>query len=69
MAGKFTPTHRHLKTGGEYRVVGSAIAASRGAILENEVVTVYEAADGRWFVRSRSEFFDGRFERVTELKP
>jgi hypothetical protein len=64
MGNTFKPTHRHIKTGGEYRVIGNAIAVSRGAILENEVVAVYEAADGSWFVRSRSEFFDGRFERI-----
>jgi hypothetical protein len=51
------PTHRHVKTGGLYRVIGEGrIEADLAA------VTVYVSEKGEMWVRPTAEFNDGRFE-------
>lgn len=52
------PTHQHCK-GGLYRKLGEAL-------IERDLVhvVVYEAQDGRWWVRPVDEFNDGRFTRL-----
>jgi hypothetical protein len=62
----FAPTHRHLKSGGLYRVI------TRGhmeADYPATAVVVYDDAEGRVFVRPAGEFDDGRFEPVNDLSP
>lgn len=61
-AGKFgvpdaswRPTHRHRK-GGDYRVIGQAILEA-----DRSDVVVYDDRDGNVWVRSQTEFHDGRF--------
>lgn len=50
------PTHRHVKTGGEYRVL------ARGKIEATLApIVVYENRDGETWVRPVAEFEDGRF--------
>lgn len=66
MTNKFTPTHRHVKTGGEYMLVGSAFVQTRMPLTDGTIVMIYEAANGRLFVRPRSEFYDGRFKTLKE---
>lgn len=70
------PTHRHVKRGSVYRVLGEAKAqVSTGTISdismnghrarvlrEGDRLTVYRADDGSLWVRFSEEFADGRFE-------
>jgi hypothetical protein len=39
-------------------------AAAADDIKDGDAVVVYEASDGRLFVRTFKGFFDGRFEEV-----
>lgn len=68
---------RHLKTGGEYEVLGEAevqlskptqgvfsVAACR-PVREGERLTVYRGKDGQLWGRFTDEFRDGRFETIT----
>ena len=57
------PSHRHVKRGTDYVVVGQAtIQDSTGSYLgEACPVTVYRNKDGRLWVRATDEFNDGRF--------
>ena len=52
-------THRHIKTGGLYRVV---TRANMEADLAQ--VIVYDSEDGTAWVRPEAEFNDGRFEAI-----
>ena len=53
-------THRHVKTGGLYRVI---LRARNEADLKR--VVVYQSAqDGTFWVRPASEFDEWRFERI-----
>lgn len=51
------PTHRHIKSGGEYRVIGRGLIE---ATLAD--VVIYEASNGKLWVRPSEEFDDGRFQ-------
>lgn len=54
-------THRHVKTGGLYKV----LRQNRVRIEKTgEPAVVYQGEDGMWWVRPRKEFFDGRFEAL-----
>ncbi|MFG1260087.1 hypothetical protein V5F79_22425 [Xanthobacter flavus] len=75
-AEEFRPTHRHIKRGSEYRVIGEAEAqVSTGdyrpdwtverRIADGDRLTVYQGADGKLWVRFTDEFNDGRFIRLT----
>lgn len=59
MNTQFEPTHRHKK-GGLYRVLCDAKLESD----ESDVVVYYDR-EGRVWVRSKSEFYDGRFKALT----
>ncbi|MEN8840621.1 MAG: DUF1653 domain-containing protein [Octadecabacter sp.] len=48
-------THRHKK-GGLYRLVGPATLEA-----DRSDVVIYDDADGTVWVRSKAEFYDGRF--------
>ena len=55
------PTHRHLKSGGDYRVICAATLEA-----DRTDAVVYDDRDGTVWVRSAAEFYDGRF---AELSP
>ena len=63
--------YRHRKRGTTYRILhgdeyGTCFASSSSvAQIDHEPMIVYQdIADGRVWVRPRSEFFDGRFEKL-----
>jgi len=58
--GAFNPTHRHKK-GGLYRVLGHGILEA-----DRSDVTIYDDAGGTIWVRSTTEFNDGRFARLPD---
>jgi hypothetical protein len=64
--GTFFPTHKHLKSDGLYMLHGAAIVQTAKPLADNQVVVIYEAQDGRLFVRPRDEFYDGRFKTLAE---
>ena len=51
----WTPTHQHKK-GGQYRLLCDAKLESD----ESDVIVYYDQ-EGKVWVRSKEEFFDGRF--------
>ena len=67
------PTHRHVKRGGEYMLLGIGkvqcdwwqitSAGNRYPVDMHEVV-IYRGEDGKLWVRPREEFEDGRFEAL-----
>lgn len=76
------PTHRHVKSGGEYMLLGSGRMQSgmwfeqkdgdidRPSSLEPidmHLVAIYRGADGNLWARPREEFDDGRFVLI-EIK-
>jgi hypothetical protein len=59
---KWRPTHRHLKRGTEYQVIGQGmVQVGEGGLIDGEAVVIYRDETGRWWVRPPSEFDDGRF--------
>lgn len=63
----WNPTHRHVKRGTSYEVIGEAELqqASRFGPTEGDRLTIYRGEDGKLWARASSEFEDGRFEPVT----
>jgi hypothetical protein len=54
---------RHKKRGSTYRVIGTAVLQTDEPLEDMRGVVVYQCeADGRFWVRSCTEFEDGRFE-------
>ncbi len=60
---KWRPTHQHKK-GGEYRVLGHGILEA-----DRSDVVIYDDKDGQIWVRSTSEFYDGRFAPKVGISP
>lgn len=57
------PTHRHVKRGSEYMIVGAAeLQASTDDLVDGSEMIVYRGKDGRIWCRQVDEFNDGRFE-------
>jgi hypothetical protein len=59
---------RHKKRGSEYKIIGQGKlqVSSHVAAIDDEWVVIYQNMnDGALWVRPSSEFFDGRFEKVT----
>lgn len=54
--GGWKATHIHVKSGGHYRVI-----AQGACEWDLKPVVIYDDAQGRVWVRSTDEFFDGRF--------
>lgn len=60
---EWCPTHRHRK-GGLYRKIGEGIwEPDRSAVI------LYDDAQGRVWVRPKSEFEDGRFILIELTEP
>lgn len=55
---------RHKKRGTLYRVIAKAQLQASGPVADGDDMVVYMSLDGRFFVRSVSEFSDGRFEKA-----
>jgi len=55
------PTHRHVKTGGLYRIIGEGRIEA-----DLSPVTAYVSQKGEMWVRPTAEFNDGRFERLPD---
>jgi hypothetical protein len=66
---EFKPTHRHVKRGTTYEIVGNAILqCSANSILDEQPLVVYRGEDGQLWVRGVTEFNDGRFDLLSALK-
>jgi hypothetical protein len=59
---EWKPTHRHVKTGGLYRVLYTH------ALFEWDLrqAVIYDAESGAIWIRPADEFYDGRFEPVAK---
>lgn len=62
---EFAWTHKHVKTGGLYRVI-----RDQNVFIEatKTPAVLYEAADGTYWIRPKDEFYDGRFEKKPRKK-
>lgn len=70
------PTHRHVKTGGEYALIGIGTMQAAKWIdpipphglghprVDMREVAIYRGADGKLWARPSEEFDDGRFEAL-----
>lgn len=66
-AEAWNPTHRHVKRGSTYRVVGEArvqVAHDFRSLREDDRLTVYQGEDGQLWARFTDEFNDGRFVAI-----
>lgn len=75
-AKDWRPTHRHVKRGSTYRLIGEAEAQVSSPsyevftsspyrpLREGDRLAVYEAEDGKLWVQLADEFGDGRFEAL-----
>lgn len=63
------PTHRHIKTGGLYQMLGSGAVQSERPLTDMQAVVIYRAMkDGTLWAREFHEFHDAaRFEPLTSL--
>ncbi len=59
---------RHKKRGTTYEVIGEAeIQISIRTLEEGDIVIIYkDEKSGKLWARNRDEFFDGRFEEISE---
>ena len=58
---------RHRKRGSTYRLLGVVEVQCDAPVIDAEVLLLYRAEnDSSLWVRRRSEFMDGRFERIEE---
>lgn len=55
------PTHRHVKRGTEYRLIGTARIQSEIPLVDDSEVEIYVGKDGDLWARRKIEFHDGRF--------
>lgn len=55
------PTHRHVKRGTDYEVLGRAVIQAAEPLDDEEYVIVYRGQDGQLWARCADEFNDGRF--------
>ncbi|MDH7796473.1 MULTISPECIES: hypothetical protein [unclassified Beijerinckia] len=60
------PTHRHIKRGTEYRVVGVSKLQTSQPIEEGTEIVHYVGVDKQSWSRPASEFNDGRFEILVD---
>src|SRR5581483_6761261 len=56
------PTHRHVKRGTDYQVIGTASLQAGEPIGEAASLVIYKDAKGRLWARPEVEVDDGRFE-------
>lgn len=57
--------YRHKKRGSTYAVVGIGELQCGECSYDGEEIVIYRGDDGRYWVRPRTEFEDGRFEFVS----
>lgn len=60
----FRPTHRHLKRGSTYQVIGTASLQAGSPVGEAAMLVVYRGQKGDLWARPEVEFDDGRFAPV-----
>lgn len=63
-SNRFRPTHHHIKSGGDYEVIGTATMQCARTVPDETLMIVYQDKNGRMFVRAQYEFNDGRFTKV-----
>lgn len=63
--GAWRPTHRHVKRGTEYRLIGRGIVQTSEPLNDDEYVMIYEGQDGSLWARDADEWSDGRFEALS----
>lgn len=58
------PTHRHVKRGTEYQILGRAVVQTATPLEDEEYAIVYRDEGGTLWVRCADEFNDGRFQSL-----
>jgi hypothetical protein len=64
----WTPTHRHIKRGTTYRVIGNGSLQTNSALYDGQALVIYEGESGELWARPGAEFHDGRFEKIEGTK-
>lgn len=65
IAPPFIPTHRHVKRGSSYQLIGLGSLQTATPCHETAVLAIYRDATGKYWLRPHDEFNDGRFEEVS----
>lgn len=68
-AMEWRPTHRHVKRGTDYQVIGTASLQAGEPVGEAASLVVYRDENGRLWVRPEVEFDDGRFAAHSPASP
>ena len=63
-AAVFTPTHKHVKRGTNYKVLGEGQVQTETLLFDTDKVIIYVGEDGKLWAREPEEFNDGRFEEI-----
>ena len=62
---KFSPSHTHVKTNGEYEIVDTINLQASKPITSDTQVVIYLDKSGNMWAREINEFFDGRFKEIS----
>lgn len=60
----FKPTHKHVKRGTNYQVIGDVVMQCEVPDFDNKRLVLYRDEDGKYWCRAPREFNDGRFEEI-----
>ena len=62
LADKFQPEYKHKQRGTDYMHLGYGNVQTNKPLKDNESIVSYMGEDGKLWIRSVDEFYDGRFE-------
>jgi len=66
LAEKFQPEYKHKQRGTDYMHVGYGQVQTNKPLKDNESIVAYMDEDGKIWIRSVDEFYDGRFEEIVK---
>ena len=66
-ASEFKPTHRHIKTGYEYQVIGTGRIKTNVPLFDMNTIKIYRDSDGKLYACDILDFNEGKFEEMKHV--